>query len=432
MVALQAADLGRRRLNPASNRRTASGAFGRRAERRGQQRNVSLIDQSSPQSANRSPWIDGELVLLGEQVARFIDRELLPKAASWDARGSVDPEAWRKAAEAGLLCASIPETYGGGGGTRAHEAVIHQEVSRAGLGGSFGIANSISSSIVAHYILAYGSEAQKQRWLPAMARGERIGAIAMTEPGAGSDLQAVRSAGRRVEGGYRLNGQKTFISNGQTANLVAVVARTEAAAGARGLSILMVETEHAEGFSRGRKLEKVGLHAQDTSELAFDDVFVPDDNLLGVAGQGFAQLMHQLAWERLIIALDAVVSIERALDLTLAYVRDRVVFGKPLFEQQNTQFVLADCTAQAIAARCLLDSMMVRLLADDLDPATAAAAKLWTTETQCKVVDACQQLFGGYGYMAEYPIARLYTDARVSRIYGGANEIMKLIIARSL
>lgn len=379
-----------------------------------------------------SPWIDDELVLLGEQVARFLEREFAPKAASWEARGSIDPESWQRAAEAGLLCAGIPEAYGGGGGTRAHEAVIHQEVSRAGLGGSFGIANSISSSIVAHYILAYGSEAQKRRWLPAMARGERIAAIAMTEPGAGSDLQAVRTSGRRVEGGFRLNGQKTFISNGQTANLIAVVARTEEMPGARGLSILMLETEQAEGFTRGRKLDKIGLHAQDTSELAFDDVFVPAENLLGRAGGGFEQLMHQLAWERLIIALDAVVGIERALDLTIAYVRERTAFGKPLIEQQNTQFVLADCKAQAIAARCLLDSLMVRLLADGLDPATAAAAKLWTTEAQCKVVDACLQLFGGYGYMTDYPIARLYADARVARIYGGASEIMKLIVARAL
>jgi acyl-CoA dehydrogenase len=379
-----------------------------------------------------SPWIDDELALLGEQVARFLERELAPQAAAWEARGSIDPDSWRKAAEAGLLCAGIPEAYGGGGGTRAHEAVIHQEVSRAGLGGSFGIANSISSSIVAHYILAYGTEAQKQRWLPAMARGERIAAIAMTEPGAGSDLQAVRTSGRRVEGGYRLNGQKTFISNGQTANLIAVVARTEEAPGARGLSILMLETEDAEGFTRGRKLDKIGLHAQDTSELAFDDVFVPEENLLGGAGRGFEQLMNQLAWERLIITLDAVVGIERALDLTIAYVRERTAFGKPLIEQQNTQFVLADCKAQAIAARCLLDSLMVRLLADELDAATAAAAKLWTTEAQCKVVDACLQQFGGYGYMTEYPIARLYADARVARIYGGANEIMKLIVARAL
>src|SRR3546814_8008996 len=237
-----------------------------------------------------------------------------------------------------LLCAVIPETYGGGGGTRAHEAVIHQEVSRAGLCGSFGISNSVSSSIVAHYILAYGTEAQKQRWLPAMAHGDRIGAIAMTEPGAGSDLQAIRTSGRRVAGGFRLSGQKTFISNGQTANLVAVVARTEPEPGASGPSILMVETEHAEGYTRGRALEKIGLHAQDTSELAFDDVFVPDDHLLGGAGRGFEQLMHQLAWERLIIALDAVVGIERPPDPPVAHVRGRHSYRQPLLAQQHHQF----------------------------------------------------------------------------------------------
>ncbi|MBA2933529.1 acyl-CoA dehydrogenase family protein [Sphingomonas sp. CGMCC 1.13654] len=376
--------------------------------------------------------MDDELAMLGEQVARFLGGELVPMAASWEISGAVDAASWRKAAEAGLLCAGIPEAYGGGGGTRAHEAVIHQEMSRAGLGGSFGVANMVSSSIVGHYILAYGTEEQKKRWLPSMARGERIAAIAMTEPGAGSDLQAVRTTGRRVESGFLLNGQKTFISNGQTASLIAVVARTEAGTGARGLSILMVETDGAAGFSRGRKLDKIGMHGQDTSELAFDDVFVPEANLLGEAGGGFTQLMHQLAWERLTIALDAVVNIERAIDLTVAYTRERQAFGKPLFEQQNTQFVLADCKAQALAGRTLVDAMMVRLLAGDLDPATAAAAKLWTTETLSKVADACLQLFGGYGYMTEYPIARLFADARVSRIYGGANEIMKLIVARSL
>lgn len=391
-----------------------------------------MTTQPTSCAAPSSLWIDDELAMLATQVARFMAREFVPLLPQWEARGSVDPAAWRKAAEAGLLCASMPEQYGGGGGNLAHEALILQEVSRAGLGGSFGLANSISSGIVAHYILAYGSESQKQRWLPLMARGEKIGAIAMTEPGAGSDLQSIRTTGRRVEGGFRLNGQKTFISNGQTANLIAIVARTEDVPGARGLSILVLETEKADGFSRGRQLEKIGLHAQDTSELAFDDVFVPEENLLGIAGLGFQQLMHQLAWERMIISLDAVVGTERAVDLTTDYVRDRVVFGKPLFDQQNTQFVLAECKAQAIAARCMVDAMMVRLLAGELDAATAAATKLWTTETQCRVVDACQQMFGGYGYMAEYPIARLYADARVSRIYGGANEIMKLIVARSL
>lgn len=391
-----------------------------------------MTEGSLQKQPYRSPWVDDELVLLGEQVARFMVRELTPRLDSWLASGSVDPDSWRKAAEAGLLCASIPEAYGGGGGTRAHEAVILQETVRSGLGSSFGAANMVSSSIVAHYILAYGTEVQKQRWLPAMARGEIKAAIAMTEPGAGSDLQAVRTTGRRFANGYILNGQKTFITNGQTANLIAVVARTEDAPGGEGLSILMLETEGATGFSRGRWLEKLGSHGQDTSELAFDDVFVPEDHLLGAPGQGFKQLMHQLAWERLAIALDAAATIERAVDLTVAYTKERVAFSKPLFAQQNTQFVLAECTSQALAGRSLVDNMMVRLLAGELDAATAAAAKLWTTETLSKVADACLQLFGGYGYMAEYPIARLFADARVQRIYGGANEIMKLIIARSL
>lgn len=390
------------------------------------------MEQSLSAPKHAASWLDDELVLLGGQVARFIQRELVPRADAWAASGSVDAESWRKAAEAGLLCVGIPEVYGGGGGTHAHEAVIVQEVSRAGLGGSFGVANMVSSSIVGHYILAYGTEAQRQRWLPAMARGEMIAAIAMTEPSTGSDLQAVRTTGRRVAGGFRLNGQKTFISNGQTANLIAVVARTENAPGGQALSILMLETLGAEGFSRGRRLEKIGMPAQDTSELAFDDVFVPEGHLLGIAGRGFQQLMHQLAWERLAIALDAVATIERAVDLTVAYTKERCAFGKPLFDQQNTQFVLADCKAQAIAARCFVDTLMVHLLADHLDAATAAAAKLWATETLSRVADACVQLFGGYGYMTEYPIARLFADSRALRIYGGANEIMKLIVARSL
>jgi acyl-CoA dehydrogenase len=379
-----------------------------------------------------SPWFDDDLSMLRNQAARFIARELAPRAEAWRKAGEVDADSWRKAAEAGLLCIGMPETYGGGGGGLAHEAVVHQEMSRAGLGGSFGVANTIHSGIVAHYILAYGDEAQKRRWLPAMARGERVAAIAMTEPGAGSDLKAVRTRAARVEGGYRLSGQKTFISNGQTANLIAVVARTEETPGAKGLSILMVETENAEGFTRGRKLEKIGLDGQDTSELSFDEVFVPEGNLLGAAGGGFAQLLHQLAWERMMIALDAVVNTEQAVAITVDYAKQRTAFGEPLMKFQNTQFVLADAKAQALVARSFIDAMMLRLLDGTLDPATAAAAKLWTTETQCKVTDACLQLFGGYGYMTEYPIARLYADARVSRIYGGTSEIMKLIIARTL
>jgi len=384
-------------------------------------------------SPDDSPWIDEELAILQDQVARFVARELAPHAERWRQEKLVDRAAWLKAGEAGLLCASIPEAYGGGGGTLAHEAVIHQELTRAGLGGGFGAGNSVSSAIVAHYILAYGTEDQKQRWLPAMARGELIGAIAMTEPDAGSDLQAVRMTARPVEGGYSLSGQKTFITNGQTADLIVVVARTGDAPGAKGLSLMVVEAAAAQGFRRGRKLEKLGMHAQDTSELFFDDVFVPAANLIGeTPGLGFSQLMNQLAWERMIIALDATVNMERAVQLTVDYARERKIFGKPLIGFQNTEFVLADAKTQATVARALVDALMVRLLTGDLDSATAAMAKLWTTETQCRVIDACQQLFGGYGCMAEYPIAQLYADARVSRIYGGASEVMKLIIARTL
>lgn len=264
-----------------------------------------------------------------------------------------------------------------------------------------------------------------------MARGERIGAIAMTEPGAGSDLQNIRTRATTAQGGWLLSGQKTFISNGQNADLIVVAART-GDAGAKGISLLVIETEGAEGFRRGRNLDKLGMHAQDTSELFFDDVFVGDDNVLGTLGGGFPQLMNQLAWERMIIGLDAVINMERAVALTTAYARERNAFGKALIEFQNTQFVLAECATQATVARAMIDTMMTRVLADELDAVTAAKVKLWTTDTQFKVIDACQQLFGGYGYMTEYPIARLFADARVSRVYGGANEIMKLIIARAL
>jgi len=381
-------------------------------------------------SPETSPWIDEELTMLGDQVARFLAAEFVPHADRWERQGMVDRSAWLAAGEAGLLCASVPAEYGGMGASRAHEAVIIQEIARAGLGSSVGVGLMISCSIVAHYILAYGSEAQKRGWLPGMATGQIIGAIAMTEPGAGSDLQNIRTRAVKVDGGWRLTGQKTFISNGQSADLIVVVTRT-GDAGGKGISLLVVDAR-AEGFQRGRKLEKLGMHGQDTSELFFEDVFVPDENVLGEIGGGFVQLMHQLAWERMIIALDAVVNMERAVALTTQYARERNAFGKPLMEFQNTQFVLAQCATEATVARAFWDSLMVRLMAGELDAVTAAKAKLWTTDTQFKVIDACQQLFGGYGYMTEYPIARLFAEARASRVYGGANEIMKLIIARAL
>jgi acyl-CoA dehydrogenase len=378
-----------------------------------------------------SPWIDEELSILQDATARFIERNLLPQAEAWLAEGKVSRDAWRQCGEAGLLCVSVPEAYGGGGGNLAHEAIVHQEFSRAGLGGSIGVGNSVSSAIVAHYILEYGSEAQKERWLPGMARGERIAALAMTEPGTGSDLRGIRTKAEPCDGGYRLNGQKTFITNGQNADLVVVAARS-GTSGSEGISLLVVETEGAQGFRRGRNLEKIGMHGQDTSELFFDDVFVPEAHLLGEVGSGFLYLVRQLAWERLLIALDAVVNTERAVGITTAYVRERRAFGSELIQFQNTQFVLAECATLATVGRTFVDELVARLLRGELDADTAAMAKLWATETQCKVIDQCLQLFGGYGYMAEYPIARLYADARVSRIYGGTSEIMKVIISRAL
>lgn len=380
-----------------------------------------------------SPWMTEELNILREQVRRFLEREFVPHREAWEKAGVVDRDAWRKAGAAGLLCASIPEAYGGGGGTRAHDVVISDEIGRAGLSGGFGAGNGVHSNIVAHYLLAYGTEEQKQRWLPGMASGDLIGAIAMTEPGTGSDLQSVRTTARRDGGDYLINGQKTFITNGQNADLVFVVAKTDTGEGAKGVSIIVVEIGKTTGFRRGRNLEKIGMHAQDTSELFFDDVRMPVDNLLGgVEGQGFKQLMVQLAWERLSCSFGAVGAMERAVELTVDYVKERKAFGQPIMSFQNTQFKLAEAKTQAVIARTFVDELMVRLLAGSLDPATAAMAKWWTTDTQCKVIDECLQFFGGYGYMTEYPIARMYADARVQKIYAGTNEVMKMLIARTL
>lgn len=376
--------------------------------------------------------LDDELQALGQHVARFLQREFVPQVERWERQRCIDRAAWHKAGEVGLLCAGIPQEYGGGGGTYAHEAVIAQEIARAGLAGSFGAGNAVSSAIVARYILEYGTAAQKNLWLPRMARGELIGAVAMTEPGAGSDLQNIKTVAHKVAGGYRINGQKTFITNGRSADLILAVVKTDASSAAKGVSLIAIEAENATGLRRGPPLEKIGMHAQDTSELFFDDVFVSSDNLLGAEGAGFTQLMQQLAWERLIIAFDAVVAMERAVEITTAYVKERKAFGEPLFALQNTQFKLAECKTKATVGRILVDQLMTRLLAGELDPSVAAMAKLWTTEAQGQVVDDCLQLHGGYGYMTEYPIARLYADSRVSRIYGGANEIMKLIVARTL
>ncbi len=371
-----------------------------------------------------------ELTLFRETVRRFFAAEVVPHITAWRKAGMVAREAWRRAGAAGLLCASMPAEFGGGGGNFRHEAILIEELAAIGFG-DFAI--SLHNAIIAPYLLHYGTETQKHRWLPRMASGDMVAAIAMTEPDAGSDLQAIRTTARRVGDTYVLNGQKTFISNGQLADLVIVAAKTRIDAGAKGISLIAVETRDAPGFRRGRNLEKIGKHAQDTSELFFDDVVVPAENLLGgEPDRGFAQLMQQLPQERLVIAVGAVAAMEAALAETIAYVRSRRAFGKTLIEFQNTRFVLAEAKTTTQVARVFVDDCIARLLAGTLDVGTAAMAKYWTSEMQGKVIDSCLQLFGGYGFMAEYPIAQRYTDARVQRIYGGSNEIMKELIARGL
>jgi acyl-CoA dehydrogenase len=378
----------------------------------------------------RPDWMTEDLVLLEEQARRFLTAEFAPHVERWSEEHAYPREVWSKTGEAGLLCAGIPEEYGGAGGSFAHEAVIDREFSLAGLD-SFG--GPLHSGIVAPYILRYGTEEQKRRWLPKLATGELIGAIAMSEPGIGSDLQAVRTTAVKKGNGYLLNGSKTFITNGQHANLIIVVAKTDPKERAKGVSLMMVETDDAPGFRRGRKLKKLGLDAADTSELFFDDVPLPAENLLGTQeGQGFAQLMSDLPQERLIVAVHAMAMIERALRLTIDYVKERQVFGKKVIEFQNTQFVLAECKTEATLAKVFLDHCIGQHIAGKLDTVTASMAKYWITDIQGKIIDRCLQLFGGYGYMEEYPISRMYRDARVMRIYAGTNEIMKVLIARSL
>ena len=377
-----------------------------------------------------SPWMTEDLHLLADSARKFFDQEFAPHQERWSNEGIMDREAWTKAGAAGLLCASIPEKYGGAGGTFAHEAVIFDQEVRAGISG-FG--NSVHSGIVAHYLLAFGSEEQKAKWLPGMATGEMVAAIAMTEPGTGSDLQGVRTTAKLDGNHYVVNGQKTFITNGQHADLVVVVAKTDPSQGAKGTSLIVVETADADGFARGRNLEKIGLHAADTSELFFDDVRVPTANLIGEEqGQGFAQLMNQLPQERLIIAVRAVAVMEEAVRMTAEYTKQRKAFGKSLIEFQNTKFKLAECKTEATIARVFVDDCMRRHLDGGLDATTAAMAKWWCAQKQCEIVDECLQLHGGYGYMTEYPIARMYADSRVQKIYGGTNEIMKELIGRTL
>ena len=378
----------------------------------------------------RPSWMTEDLVLLEDQSRRFIAGEFAPHIDRWHEQGIYEREVWTKAGEAGLLCPSMPEEYGGAGGSFAHDAVIIRELSLAGFD-TFGA--PLHSGIVAPYILHYGTEEQKKRWLPKLATGEMVGAIAMTEPGTGSDLQGVRTTAKKSGNGYLLNGSKTFITNGQHANLVVVVAKTDQSAGAKGVSLMVVETGDTKGFRRGRKLKKLGLDSADTSELFFDDVQLPAQALLGTEeGQGFYQLMKELPQERLLVAIHAVAMMERALALTIDYVKQRQAFGKKIIEFQNTQFELADCKTETTVAKVFVDHCLERHIQGGLDAVTASMAKQWTTDLLCTVIDRCLQLFGGYGYMDEYPISRLYRDARVMRIYAGTNEIMKLLIARSL
>jgi acyl-CoA dehydrogenase len=378
----------------------------------------------------RPAWMTEDLVLLEEQSRRFLAAELVPHVEAWDEAGMMDREVWNTLGEAGLLCAGIPEEYGGAGGTFAHETVINREFALAGLDS---IGAPLHSGIVAPYILKYGTEEQRKRWLPKLASGEMVGAIAMTEPGTGSDLQGVKTAAKKSGNGYVLNGSKTFITNGQHANLIVVVARTDPAAGSKGISLMVVETDDAQGFRRGRKLKKLGMDWADTSELFFEDVKLPAENLLGAdEGQGFIQLMTELPQERLIVASAALGMIERALRLTIDYVKERKAFGKAILDFQNTQFVLAECKSEATIGKVFHDHCVERHIRGECDTTTASMAKYWMTDLQNSLVDRCLQLFGGYGYMDEYPISRMYRDARVQRIYAGTNEIMKLLIARSL
>ena len=358
-----------------------------------------------------------------DSFRRFIEKEITPFHEAWEEQGYVDRAVWNKAGKNGFLCATMPEEFGGADADKLYSVVQFEELSRAGV---TGIGYSLHSEIVAPYILHYGTDAQKEKYLPKLATGEMIGAIAMSEPAAGSDLQGIRSTAiKQDDGSYLLNGSKTFITNGWHADLVIVVAKTNPEAGAKGTSLLLVETDKAEGFRRGRKLDKVGLKAQDTSELFFDDVRVPAENLLGKEGEGFIYLMQKLPWERLQIAITAHASAQAAIDHTVQYVTDRKAFGSPIGEFQNTRYKLAECQTEVEVGRVFVDKCLEMQIAGTLDSATASMAKLWLSEMQGRVLDACVQLHGGYGFMWDYHVAQAWADARVQRIYGGANEIMK-------
>ncbi|MEO1481755.1 MAG: acyl-CoA dehydrogenase family protein [Myxococcota bacterium] len=368
--------------------------------------------------------------MYAESTRAFFESELKPNLERWRDAGQVDRQFWRQAGDIGLLGATIPEAYGGAGGAKSLDAVAYYEHGRTGDSGwGFAI-----QGIVAHYLIGNGTEAQKARWLPPLATGERVAAIAMSEPGAGSDLQGVQTTATRDGDEYVIDGSKTFITNGQTADLICVVAKTDRSVpGSKGISLLMVETEAATGFTRGRNLRKLGQKNADTSELFFEGVRVPADFLLGDAeGQGFRQLMQELPWERLIIALGCLGTMDFVLEETLRYTQERKAFGQRIYDFQNTRFKLAECKTKVEVTRSFLHDCVARADAGTLDAATASMAKAWASDTLNDIADECLQLFGGYGYMLEYPISHVYADARVHRIYGGSNEIMKELIARSL
>jgi alkylation response protein AidB-like acyl-CoA dehydrogenase len=361
-------------------------------------------------------------------VRRFLEAEVAPHHERWEEQGFVDREVWLKAGEQGLLCTSMPEEFGGAGADKLFSVVMFEEVARIN---ATGLGFSLHSEIVAPYLLSYGTPEQRQQWLPKMARGEIIGAIAMTEPAAGSDLQGIKTTASKQGDHYLVNGSKTFITNGFMADLVITVAKTNPAAGAKGTSLLLLEGGMP-GFEKGKRLKKIGLKAQDTSELFFDQVKVPLTNLLGQENQGFVYLMQELPWERLQIAISGVTSAQAAIDWTVDYVKQRKVFGNTVASYQNTRFTLAEAQTEVQVAQVFVDKCIELVLQRKLDTATASMAKYWVSDLQCKVIDECLQLHGGYGYMWEYPIARAFADARVQRIYGGTNEIMKEVITRSM
>ncbi|MBV1892204.1 MAG: acyl-CoA dehydrogenase family protein [Gammaproteobacteria bacterium] len=377
---------------------------------------------------NRSIY-DSDHELFRANARRFFREELEPNIEEWENASIVPREFWRSAGEKGLLCCGIPEEYGGPGADFKYNMVSSEEIGYAIGGGSCGFA--LQSDITAYYILNHASEELKQKWLPPMVSGEIISSIAMTEPSTGSDLQAIRTTAIRDGDEYVINGQKTFITNGQHSDFVIVVCKTDPTLGAKGISLVIVETG-TPGYEKGRNLDKIGQKGADTSEMFFADVRVPVSNLIGEEGKGFGYLMSELPRERLTVAFRAWAEAQRAYEITVEYTKEREAFGKPLFAQQNTAFSLADVATELAVGWAYLDQCLAKIVAGTLTAQEGAMAKLWTTEKEGKIVDTCLQFFGGYGYMREYPISRMYTDARVRRIYGGSTEIMKLFIGRSL